>query len=82
MAIEKQINVDQIEVTSNGVVQVRTATNIVEDGAIISQSFHRHIVAPGNDYSAEDDRVKAICQVTHTPEVIAAFAAQSVNQGV
>lgn len=82
MAIEKQTNVDQIEVTSNGVVQVRTATNIVEDGAIISQSFHRHIVAPGNDYSAEDDRVKAICQVTHTPEVIAAFAAQSVNQGV
>lgn len=82
MAIEKQINVDQIEVTSNGVVQVRTATNIVEDGAIISQSFHRHIVAPGSDYSAEDDRVKAICAVTHTPEVIAAFNAQSVNQGV
>lgn len=82
MAIEKQTNVDQIEVTSNGVVQVRTATNIVEDGAIISQSFHRHIVAPGNDYSAEDDRVKAICKVTHTPEVIAAFNAQSVNQGV
>lgn len=82
MAIEKQVKVDQIEVTSNGVVQVRTATSIIEDGAIISQSFHRHVVAPGAGYSGEDARVQAICEVMHTPEVIAAFNAQSVNQGV
>jgi hypothetical protein len=82
MAIEKQVKVDQIEVTSNGVVQVRTATNIVEDGVIISQSFHRHIVSPGSDYSAEDEKVQAICAVAHTPEVIDAYNATIAAQGV
>ena len=82
MAIEKQVKVDQIEVTSNGVVQVRTATNIVEDGAIISQSFHRHIVAPGSDYSAEDARVQAICAAAHTDDVVAAYQAAIAAAGV
>lgn len=75
MAIEKQTAVDQIEVTSNGVVQVRTATKVIEDGAVIAQSFHRHVVAPGKDYSNEDQRVQAICAATHTPETIAAYQA-------
>lgn len=75
MAIEKQVKVDQIEVISNGVVQVRTATQIIEDGAVISQSFHRHIVSPGSDYSSEDARVQAICAATHTAKVIAAYQA-------
>jgi hypothetical protein len=75
MAIKKQVTVDQIEVTGNGVVQVRTATQIIEDGSIISQSFHRHVVAPGADYSGEDARVQAICAATHTAEVIAAYQA-------
>lgn len=75
MALEKQIVVDLIEVTENGCVQVRTKTAIVEDGQQISGTFHRHVVAPGDDYSKEDDRVKAICKATHTPAVIAAYKA-------
>jgi hypothetical protein len=75
MALEKIAVVDKIEVTESGHVQVRTATRIVEDGAILSQSFHRHVVAPGQDYSQEDERVRAICAAVHTPEVIAAYQA-------
>jgi hypothetical protein len=67
--------VDKIETLENGCVQVRTATRIMEDGAILSQSFHRHVVAPGDDYSEEDERVQAICAAVHTPEVIAAYEA-------
>jgi hypothetical protein len=79
MALEKVEIVDRIEVVESGVVQVRTKTAIMEDGKQISGSFHRHIVAPGADYSAEDARVQAICAVTHTAEVIAAYkAAQGV----
>ena len=58
-----------------GVVQVITATRIVEDGNVISQSYHRHTILPGQDYSNECDKVKAICQATHTAEVIAAYQA-------
>ncbi len=75
MSLEKQTIVDQIEVVESGVVQVRTATRIIEDGAVLSSSLHRHVIAPGDDYSNEDARVPAICAATHTPEVIAAYKA-------
>jgi hypothetical protein len=75
MAIIKEMIVDRIEVIENGSVQVRTKTSIKEDGKEISGTFHRHVVAPGDDYAAEDARVQAICAATHTADVIAAYAA-------
>ena len=75
MSIEKQIAVDLIEVLESGIVQVRTKTAILEDGEQISGTFHRHVVAPGDDYSAEDARVQAICAATHTADVVAAYKA-------
>jgi hypothetical protein len=74
MALEKQVVADKIEVLENGLVQVRTKTAILEDGEQISGTFHRHVVAPGDDYSAEDARVQAICAATHTADVVAAYA--------
>ena len=73
MALEKVISVDLIEVVENGCVQVRTKTAIKEDGVEISSNFHRHVVAPGDDYSAEDAKVQAICAAVHTPEVVTAY---------
>jgi len=81
--LEKVTSVDLIEVVENGCIQVRTKTAIKEDGVEISSKFHRHIVAPGDDYSAEDARVQAICAVTHTADVVAAYkAAQEAAKGV
>jgi len=80
--LEKFVIVDRIEVVENGCVQVRTKTAIMEDGKQISSNFHRHVVAPGDDYSAEDARVQAICAATHTADVIAAYKAASAAQGV
>ena len=71
--LEKQIVVDLIETIEIGCVQVRTAIKIVEDGKEISKTFHRHVIAPGDDYSQEDPRVQAICSAVHTPQVIAAY---------
>jgi hypothetical protein len=73
--LEKVISADLIEVLENGTVQVRTKTAIMEDGKQISGTFHRHVVAPGDDYSAEDARVKAICAATHTAAVVNAYKA-------
>ena len=73
MALEKEIVVDLIEAIENGCVQVRTATRILDDGKVVSSAFHRHVVAPGDDYSQEDSRVQAICAAVQTPEVIAAY---------
>ena len=71
--LEKIQIVDLIEVIENSCIQVRTKTAIVEDGKQISSAFHRHVVAPGADYSGEDDRVKAIAKSIHTSAVIAAY---------
>jgi hypothetical protein len=80
--LEKIEIVDRIEVIENGSVQVRTKTAIMEDGKQISGSFHRHVVAPGDDFSGEDARVQAICAATHTASVIAAYQADQAAQGV
>jgi hypothetical protein len=79
MAITKEMIVDRIEVIENGCVQVRTKTAIMEDGKQISGTFHRHVVAPGDDYSKEDARVKAICKATHTSAVVSAYKASQTK---
>jgi len=77
MELTKTQIVDFIEVFENGCVQVRTKTAIVEDGKQISATFYSHVVAPGDDYSNENTRVKAICAATHTSDVITAYKAIS-----
>ena len=75
MALTEESFADKIEVTEAGHVQVRIATVIKRDGKEISRSFHRHVVAPGDDYSAEEAKVQAVCAAVHTPEVIEAYKA-------
>ena len=82
MALEKVISADLIEVIENGCVQVRTKTSIIENGVQISGTFHRHIVAPGNDYSAEDAKDQAICAAVHTAGVIAAYQEKLAEQQI
>jgi hypothetical protein len=76
MALDKQTKIDRIEVVENGTVQVRQATIITEDGNQISRTYHRWCIAPGEDYSAQEQQVQDICKVSHTPEVIAAYKVQ------
>ena len=82
MSIEKTTSVDRIEVLESGCVQVRTRTLILEDGKQISGIFHRHVIAPGSDYSNEDARVQTICAAVHTSDVIESFKAAIAAQGV
>jgi hypothetical protein len=79
MALDKQTLIDKIEVVENGTVQVRQATIIIEDGNQISRTFHRWCIVPSEDYSDQEQKVQDICQVAHTPEVIAAYKAQLAN---
>ena len=69
MALTKETTADKIEVVTsqdedgNDVisVQVRVATKILEDGAVISQSYHRHVIQSGDDWTSEPANVQAIC---------------------
>ncbi len=83
MALTKTTLNDKIEVINHGTwssVQVRTATIISEDGEEISRTFHRHVVMPDADLSAEDADVVAICTPVFSDAVKAAYAAHLAAQ--
>jgi DNA-binding transcriptional LysR family regulator len=81
MALTKETVVDQITVTENGIVLYREATRIMEDGKQLSQTYHRTSLAPEADLTGVPANVAAICNLTWTPEVIAAYKAQqAANQ--
>lgn len=73
MSLTKNETIDRIEVDKTGIVYIRKATVIIEDGVQLNTSYHRWSIAPGQDYSNESDRVKAICAAVHTSEVIAEY---------
>lgn len=79
--LTKKIEIDQIEVTRDGHVQVRSVTIIEEDGVLIGKSLHRHVIAPGDDYSSEDVKVQAICAVAHTDKVVSEYKASQTAKG-
>lgn len=77
MALTKEVKNDKIEIINKGdwsVVQIRTATVIAEDGTEISRTFHRHVVTPDADLTAEDADVAAIAGQVFTDDVKAAYA--------
>ena len=82
MALEKVISEDKIEIVGiHKAVQIRTCTQVLEDGVELSSGYHRHVVTAGQDYSNESAEVQAICAILHTDAVIAAYQA-SLNEGI
>jgi hypothetical protein len=68
---------DIIEVKDMGswsLIQVRTATVTSENGVVTGRKFHRHVVMPDADLTAEDADVAAIAGQVFTDEVKAAYA--------
>ncbi len=57
--LTEQTVVDVVEVVGTN-IQVRTATIIMRDDVEISRSFHRHVLAQGDDLSGQDPKVVAI----------------------
>ena len=62
MALTKQKITDKIETVainsgSHYVLQVREAIQVLEDGQVISQNFHRYVLQPDADVSTITDPV-------------------------
>ena len=80
MALTKTNVVDKIETLENGTIQVRTAIRVLEDGTVLSSSFHRHVLTPGQDLTDQDPKVIAIANAIWTDEVVSAYEAQMAEQ--
>jgi hypothetical protein len=81
MALTERTVEDKIEIVGDHkFIQIRTATVIERDGAEISRSFSRHVVAPDADITGESAEVQAICTAVHTQAVKDAYAAHLASQ--
>lgn len=76
MTLTKEIVIDRIEILEDGQLQVRQVTRILEDGKIISQAFHRHVVAPGDDMTMENERVRKVANLLHDKATVDEFNAE------
>lgn len=71
MALTKEVVVDRIEIVEtqdeffNDIlsVQVRQKTKVLEDGILLSSSFHRFVIHAEDDYSQQDEKVRAVCDI-------------------
>ena len=82
MTLEKKVTQDKIEVIATGdfkAIQVRTKTAIVEDGTELSSSYHRHVVMPTDDLTAESDEVTAVANAVFTQEIKDAYTASQTE---
>ena len=70
---EKQTVVDRIEVLADQTVAVRYVVTVTEDGLPFAENVKGNYFKPGDDYSAEDAKVKSICAAVHTPAVVEAY---------
>ena len=83
MALTKETVIDKYEIVGDFKhIQCRHATVIKEDGVELSRSFHRHVIAPGDDVSGESAECQAIAAAVHTPELVAAYEAHVASQEI
>ena len=63
------------DVLPDGQIQIREDTYVKKDGVVISLSYHRYVLYPGQPYSELEESIQRICRLEHTAEVIEAFQA-------
>lgn len=83
MALTEQTIIDRLEVLADGSVQVREAKQILRDGQVVSQTFHRRVIDITNanpDLTWLDDTSRATVEAARTPERLAAAATRLAEQ--
>lgn len=66
--LTEQTVIDKIEVLENNTIQVRRANRVVKDGRVIAETYHRHVLSPGNDLTKEDTKVAAVANAVWSLE--------------
>ena len=76
MSLSKKRIQDQIEIVGEyKIIQIRYSDQIIEDGKVISSSYHRESITPDNEAKAIEHNVKAIADIYWTDEIKASYQA-------
>lgn len=73
MEITKNIVIDQITITENGIVLYREATRIKEGDKQLSETYHRYSLYPSQNLDGVPKQVVDICNLIWTQDVINKF---------
>ena len=74
MALVKNISLDKYEIVGKfKIIQIRELIKITEDNNIVSTSFHRRTIVPGQDVSQESQEIRSIVAALHTQSIINAY---------
>ena len=85
MALIENKEIDRIEVVEQGIIQVRQATVIENNGVQVARSFHRWSLTPDMDISDQEQKVQDIANAAWTDEVKSAyetFKAEQAARGI
>ena len=71
MSLTKEITTDRIQIIHNTdmegapitLVSVRQQVKILENGSLLSSKYNRYMITEGQDYSAEDTQIRAVCDI-------------------
>ena len=81
MTLTKQTITDKVEIVGQfNTLQIRQAKQILEDGVVISQSYHRYVLQPDADLTGQDDKIIAVANAVWTDQVKADYAAHLAAQ--
>lgn len=70
MSLSKQTIQDKIEIVGpHKTIQIRYANQILEDGIVISESFHRESIECNNEAKAIEHNVKNLADIYWTNEI-------------
>ena len=71
--LTEQTVINHIGILEDGQLQIRRSRRIFDNGVMIAEQYHRHVIEPGQDISNEDDRVQAVAWVLWLPDVVDAY---------
>lgn len=60
MALTERKVIDLIEILETGHLQIREANLVERDGVVIARTFHRYVIAPGEDVSDKEQKIQDI----------------------
>jgi hypothetical protein len=83
VALEKTTTDDKIEIVGPyKILQIRATIKITDGDELVSESYHRRSIAPGQDASSETAEIKTLVAIYHTADNIAVYkATQAAGPG-
>ena len=72
MYTEKSV-IDKMEILEDGQIQVRQADKVYKDGIEIAKTYHRHVLAPGENLAGQDKRAADVAGLIWTADVVKTY---------